>query len=173
MLFDTRSYAYADKARMERKQTVADTQTCNSSNSLPWLCTCTWHKDEAGLPTKMLVCLSTPNNSVMTDISCWHVLFHYEEDRISYWALHNRVLLVRYVSDYLHVLPLGVLTRMVARNDTLMALLPLLEDPPWVRRRGSKTEKFIGNVWKAVEPRDRLRLTQQDAQVHYPLELPP
>ena len=71
------------------------------------------------------------------------------------------------MSDYLNVLPLALLTRMVRTNDTLMALVPLLEDPPWVRRRNKKTEKFIGNVWTAVEPRDRLRLTQHDAQVRF------
>ena len=63
------------------------------------------------------------------------------------------------------MLPLALLTRMVRTNDTLMVLVPLLEDPPWVRRRNKKTEKFIGNVWTAVETRDRLRLTQHDAQV--------
>lgn len=70
----------------------------------------------------------------------------------------------RYLSDYLDSLPLGVLTRMVRTNDTLMALVPLLEEPPWVRKRNKKTEKSIGNVWSAVEPKDRLRLTQHDAQ---------
>ena len=60
---------------------------------------------------------------------------------------------------------------MVRTNDTLMALVPLLEEPPWVRRRNKKTEKFIGNVWTAVEPRDRLRLTQHDAQVRSSLAL--
>ena len=70
----------------------------------------------------------------------------------------------RYLSDYLNCLPLGVLTRLVRTNDTLMALVPLLEEPPWVRKRNKKTEKFIGNVWAAVEPKERLRLTQHDAQ---------
>lgn len=78
---------------------------------------------------------------------------------------YNDCALLRYLSDYLSVLPLGLLTRMVRTNDTLMALVPLLEDPPWVRRRNKKTEKFIGNVWTGVEARDRLRLTQHDAQV--------
>ena len=72
--------------------------------------------------------------------------------------------LLRYLSDYLNSLPLGVLTRLVRTNDTLMALVPLLEEPPWVRKRNRKTEKFIGNVWTAVEPKERLRLTQHDAQ---------
>lgn len=51
-------------------------------------------------------------------------------------------------------------------NDTAMALLPLLDRPPWVRRgRGGATEKFVGGSWQAVEPRDRHRLTQLDGQV--------
>lgn len=80
-------------------------------------------------------------------------------------ALHKSLCCGRYLSDYIDVLPLGIVTRMVEANDTLMALIPLLENPPWVRRRNKRVEKFIGNVWVAVEPKDRLRLTQHDAQV--------
>lgn len=79
--------------------------------------------------------------------------------------VHNSVYVCRYLSDYIDVLPLGIVTRMVKANDTLMALIPLFEDPPWVRRRNKKVEKYIGNVWTAVEPKDRLRITQHDAQV--------
>ena len=54
----------------------------------------------------------------------------------------------------------------VSTNDTAMALLPLLERPPWVRRgKGGATEKFAGGAWQAVEARERHRLTQQDGQV--------
>ncbi|DBA71627.1 hypothetical protein WJX79_009519 [Trebouxia sp. C0005] len=80
-------------------------------------------------------------------------------------AATSALTILRYLSDYLNVLPLALLTRLVTTNDTLMALVPLLEDPPWVRRRNKKTEKFIGNVWTAIESRDRLKLTQHDAQV--------
>jgi hypothetical protein len=54
----------------------------------------------------------------------------------------------------------------VSTNDTAMALLPLLDRPPWVRRgRGGATEKFVGGSWQAVEARERHRLTQLDGQV--------
>lgn len=54
----------------------------------------------------------------------------------------------------------------VSTNDTVMALLPLLDRPPWVRRgKGGAAERFVGGAWQAVEPRERHRLTQQDGQV--------
>ena len=60
---------------------------------------------------------------------------------------------------------MGVLSRVAATNDTAMALLPLLERPPWVRRTPKgKWEKHIDGKWRGVEAADRLRLTQQDAQ---------
>lgn len=61
---------------------------------------------------------------------------------------------------------MGLLSRMLSTNDTIMALVPLLDSPPWVRRTPKgKLEKFVGNTWTAVDPADRLKLTQTDAQV--------
>ncbi|KAG2424422.1 hypothetical protein HXX76_014475 [Chlamydomonas incerta] len=84
--------------------------------------------------------------------------------------------ITRYVTDALPRMPLGALTRAVSVNDTLMALLPLLDRPPWVRSRqpldpktGAKgrpvLEKWAGNRWAAVAPADRLKITQTDGQV--------
>ena len=47
-----------------------------------------------------------------------------------------------------------------------MALLPLLDRPPWVRRgKGGAEERWASGAWQAVEAGDRLRLGQQEAQV--------
>lgn len=47
-----------------------------------------------------------------------------------------------------------------------MALLPLLERPPWVRRgKGGALERFSGGAWQPVEAAERHRLGQQDGQV--------
>ncbi|KAG2431018.1 hypothetical protein HYH02_013547 [Chlamydomonas schloesseri] len=84
--------------------------------------------------------------------------------------------ILRYVTDALPRMPMGALTRVVSVNDTLMALLPLLDRPPWVRTRqpvdpktGAKgrpvLEKWAGNRWAAVAPADRLKITQTDGQV--------
>ncbi|GAX77785.1 hypothetical protein CEUSTIGMA_g5228.t1 [Chlamydomonas eustigma] len=75
---------------------------------------------------------------------------------------------LRYLTEFFSSAPMGLLSRMVSSNDTLMALLPLLERPPWVRRRGGKTERWCvegGMRWTAVEAADRLKLGQYDIQV--------
>lgn len=41
----------------------------------------------------------------------------------------------RYLTDGVTTLPMGLLSRLMATNDTLMALVPLVDQPPWVRRR--------------------------------------
>uniref|UniRef100_A0A7S3QQL4 Uncharacterized protein n=1 Tax=Dunaliella tertiolecta TaxID=3047 RepID=A0A7S3QQL4_DUNTE len=74
--------------------------------------------------------------------------------------------ILRYLTDGLTTLPMGLLSRVVATNDTLMALVPLLDQPPWVRRRPNGAfEKWMNNQWQAVEAVDRFRLSQADAQV--------
>ena len=53
----------------------------------------------------------------------------------------------------------------MSTNDTIMALLPLLDEPPWQRRRKRQLERYIHSRWVPVEPRDRLKLALPEAQV--------
>jgi hypothetical protein len=47
--------------------------------------------------------------------------------------------ILRYLSDHVTTLPLGVMSRLLGAHDAVMALLPLVEAPPWVRsRKGGK-----------------------------------
>lgn len=71
----------------------------------------------------------------------------------------------RYLSDDVTKLPLSVMGRLVSSNDVPMALVALLDSPPWKRRRGGKQEVWQDNSWVVVPPADRLKLTQADAQV--------
>ncbi|CAG9466309.1 unnamed protein product [Pedinophyceae sp. YPF-701] len=95
--------------------------------------------------------------------------------------------ILRYLTDRPPDLPVGIVARMLSTNDVLMALLPLLDSPPWERRATrppppapqpanagaagkparprTVTERYNGNAWVEVEPRDRLRVSQCDAQV--------
>lgn len=43
----------------------------------------------------------------------------------------------RYLTDHVESLSLGVLSRLVRVNDTLMALVPLLSKAPWQRRHAT------------------------------------
>lgn len=42
--------------------------------------------------------------------------------------------ILRYLTDYLAQLPLSLTTRMMNTSDMIMALVPLLDNPPWVRQ---------------------------------------
>lgn len=41
---------------------------------------------------------------------------------------------LRYMTDYGNELPLGVMARMLDTHDTIVQLVPLLEERPWMRR---------------------------------------
>jgi hypothetical protein len=59
----------------------------------------------------------------------------------------------------------------VSTNDTLMALLPLIDRPPWVRRRKGKLERWEtagGMAWKAVDAADRMKIGSWELQVRVP-----
>ena len=74
------------------------------------------------------------------------------------------VTIVRYLSDGAARLPIGILTRLLQTHDTVLALIPLLEKPPWRRERNGSTEQHEGSQWVTVPSSDRLRLSQIDAQ---------
>lgn len=93
--------------------------------------------------------------------------------------------ILRYLTDYMTDLAPCVIARTLDTNDEIMLLVPLLEDPPWVRRRKKKppqppheegkpappppkpqriTEKYIDGRWAVVEKDERARITPIDAQ---------
>ena len=75
------------------------------------------------------------------------------------------VTVLRYLSDGAAQLPIGILTRLLQTHDSVMALLPLLDSPPWRRERKGSTEQLEGSQWVSVPASERLRLSQVDAQV--------
>ncbi len=81
----------------------------------------------------------------------------------------NASLFRRYLSDNVTKLSMGLMGRMLTTNDFPMALVALLDKPPWSRRRAAggkaRLEKWVDNGWQPVAPADRLKLTQSDAQV--------
>jgi hypothetical protein len=43
------------------------------------------------------------------------------------------VTILRYLTDHITTLPLGLMGRLLSANDAIMTLLPLVDSPPWVR----------------------------------------
>jgi hypothetical protein len=53
--------------------------------------------------------------------------------------------ILRFLTDHLPHLPMGVLSRLLCTNDVIMALLPLLEHSPWSRQcRGKVSISHAG-----------------------------
>uniref|UniRef100_A0A7R9Z7P6 Uncharacterized protein n=1 Tax=Chlamydomonas euryale TaxID=1486919 RepID=A0A7R9Z7P6_9CHLO len=80
---------------------------------------------------------------------------------LGFAAAMGSLAVLRYLTSAMGSAPMGLLSRLVSTNDTLMALLPLLDRPPWVRRRKGRTERFqvVGGMrWLAVDAADRLKL---------------
>ncbi|CAM6014181.1 unnamed protein product [Sphagnum balticum] len=77
--------------------------------------------------------------------------------------------ILRYLTDYMSDLPLSVMARMLDSHDVIMALVPLVEDPPWQRKcmRSNKIvmEKYVEGKWTQVQPQDRFKLNKPDAQL--------
>ena len=76
---------------------------------------------------------------------------------------------LRYVTDAMGDLPLGVTARLLDTHDAQMLLAPLLDKRPWVRRRrdaSGKTvrEAFQDGRWSVVPREDRMQLTKCDGQ---------
>ena len=63
---------------------------------------------------------------------CWAAASHYKLCA----ARHALCRLSRYLTEHMDKISLGAMARLAGTNDAAMALLPLLERPPWVRRCG-------------------------------------
>ncbi len=46
----------------------------------------------------------------------------------------------RYLTDAVPRLPMGLMTRLTTTHDIPMALVALLDDAPWIRRKGKVRE---------------------------------
>ena len=76
-------------------------------------------------------------------------------------------MLCRYMADNVGALPLGLTVRLCETNDSLMALVALLDRRPWEVRRAGVLHRFNG-MWQPVSAAGQSELSQQDAQVHVP-----
>jgi hypothetical protein len=75
------------------------------------------------------------------------------------------VAVLRCVADYAHKLPLAAAARLMDTHDVALLMVPLIENPPWVRRgaRGA-WQKYVGHAWADVPPGDLLVLTPPEGQ---------
>jgi hypothetical protein len=73
--------------------------------------------------------------------------------------------------EHIDVLPLSAQSRILDTHDYLLMFVPLIDEPPWTRRRMKSKdgtvvwEKLYDNKeWKEVAPKDLIQITQCEAQ---------
>ncbi len=77
------------------------------------------------------------------------------------------VALLRCVADYAHKLPLAAAARLMDTHDVALLMVPLIENPPWVRRRappGGGWQKYVAHAWVDTAPADLLAVTPPEGQ---------
>jgi len=88
-----------------------------------------------------------------------------QQKTISFTCACTAITLIRFMTDNVKVMPLGVLSRMLTDQDILQTLVPLLDNPPWKRTFKGKLQTFSDGRWSDQESNDSHRLTKMDAQV--------
>jgi zinc finger MYND domain-containing protein 10 len=68
-----------------------------------------------------------PARAARRQLRCWRA-------RIGVHAAVTSVTMLRYLSEYCVRLPLGVISRLMETHDVASLVVPLIENPPWVRR---------------------------------------
>ena len=63
---------------------------------------------------------------------------------------------------------MAVVTRIVTTHDYLLAFVPLLTKPPWMKRTRKGVYKYEEGRWGLVPARDTVRITKTEAQVGPP-----
>jgi len=82
--------------------------------------------------------------------------------------------LARHLCEHFDTLPIAAQTRILDTHDFLLLMVPLIEEPPWTRRRSSpRTSSTVWEkqtddcTWNEVLPSDLLRITRCEAQYTY------
>ena len=80
---------------------------------------------------------------------------------------------VRYLSEFIDSLSLSAQARIIDTHDFLLLMIPLIEEPPWTRRRTlavegkqneHRWEKLVNNKWETIPLSDLLQITKCEAQ---------
>merc|ERR1711907_774029 len=73
--------------------------------------------------------------------------------------------IMRFLSEHMTKLDLGVMGRVINPNDIPMQLVPLLDIAPWSYRGPDGLKTFVEGQWEKQEEGDYLRLNKYQAQV--------
>merc|ERR1711988_1665659 len=73
--------------------------------------------------------------------------------------------IIRFLTEHMTKLELGVMSRIINPNDLPMQMVPLLEVNPWTFRGQDGYRTFVEGKWTEMDDADYLRLNKYQAQV--------
>eukprot|EP00003_Mantamonas_plastica_P012728 TRINITY_DN2269_c2_g1_i1.p1 TRINITY_DN2269_c2_g1~~TRINITY_DN2269_c2_g1_i1.p1 ORF type:complete len:332 (+),score=91.61 TRINITY_DN2269_c2_g1_i1:39-998(+) len=88
-----------------------------------------------------------------------------QKDVIEFQCALGALSIVRYMTDYMHDLPIGVMNGLVMHHDFIAMFTRLVTNPPWVRKGKQGYHKWIDNRWELVDWDNMEQLTKPDAQL--------
>ena len=105
----------------------------------------------------------------------------HQADDIAFRVAVSSVSVLRYITEHVTKLPLSVMNRILDTHDIAVATIPLIENPPWTRRRvverqdedDKKRKKRTKKIWEKygqegkwteVKPENLLQLTKHEGQ---------
>lgn len=75
------------------------------------------------------------------------------------------VAVLRFLTQYVESLPITCLNRLIDTHDVLVAIVPLVENPPWTRCfETGEWQKLVDLKWTTVPNEELLTLTKLEAQ---------
>lgn len=67
--------------------------------------------------------------------------------------------LIRYISDYIKYLPVGIVHHLLIECDILCVLVPLIESKPWLRINAhNEREKYENSKWVEIPKNEYSKL---------------
>jgi len=91
---------------------------------------------------------------------------HAQKRELEFQCCMTALSILRFLTEHMTKLDLGVMSRIITPNDIPMQLIPLLDSQPWTYRAQDGTKKtFVEGKWKDLPDEEVLRLNKYQAQV--------
>lgn len=112
---------------------------------------------------------SSPLSSSLTSTPSFFNDLYHQYLTIEFKICLSCLSLLRFLVEHVSVLPLNILSRLLDKHDFLLLILPMIENPPWVRRVKTSDsvhwERYENLQWKEISPTDLMKVGLYDGQI--------
>eukprot|EP00960_Hanusia_phi_P073438 768013-Hanusia_phi.AAC.9 len=88
-----------------------------------------------------------------------------QRKKIDFSCAISALTVLRFIVENAETVPISVLSRLLAEQDVMQTLIPLLDESPWTRKKDKKLEKYEDGKWIEVAQDDMHRISKTEAQL--------